>query len=66
MDCCISGIWKRKITGDITQLNKNGRVKKYRLFLYQNEKEDGVMNMYLFDEPPILANKTLAREIGLN
>ena len=24
------------------------------------------MSMYLFDEQPILANKTLAREIGLN
>ncbi len=24
------------------------------------------MSMYLFDEQPIVANKTLAREIGLN
>lgn len=24
------------------------------------------MSMYLFDEQPILANKTLAREIGLS
>lgn len=24
------------------------------------------MSMYLFDEHPIIANKTLAREIGLN
>lgn len=32
----------------------------------QNKKEDGVMSMYLFEEPPILANKTLAREISLN
>ena len=35
-------------------------------FFTQYAKEEEVMSMYLFDEQPILANKTLAREIGLN
>ena len=51
---------------NILTLNKDGRVRTIVFFFTQNAKEEEVMSMYLFDEQPILANKTLAREIGLN
>ena len=30
------------------------------------KRKEDIMSMYLFDEQPIIANKTLARELGLN
>ena len=45
-----------------------GDRENYRLFHLSkaNREEVKMVSMYLFDEQPILANKTLARELGLN